>query len=293
MYQLSRILLAILPFLFFGSCKKSFNTEIYTQEFIIDEGLEIELLAAEPLLKSPVAMDFDLKGRIWTVELTGYMRDVEGSDEDLPDGRISFLIDTNGDGVMDQKNVFLDELVLPRAIKCYNGGLLYAEPPNLWWVPINDDDKPGVKILVDSMYTNGGNVEHMPNGLLYNIDNWIYNAKSDRRYRLKNGKWEIEPTVYRGQWGISNDELGRLFYNTNSHPLFGDHVLPNSFDQNPFLNKANVYNQNIAITRKFYPYQATAVNRGYQEGVLMPDGKVSEFTSACSPLIYKGGTFGD
>ena len=265
----------------------------YTSEYILKEGFEIEALVTEPMLMNPVAMDFDLKGRIWTVELTGYMRDIDGSDEDFPDGKISFFNDHNQDGIADEKVVFLDSLVLPRAIKCYNGGLLYAEPPNLWWVAINDDDTPGERVLVDSMYTNGGNVEHMPNGLLYNIDNWIYNAKSDRRYRFKDGVWEISPTLYRGQWGITNDEIGRLFYNDNSNPLFGDHVLPNSFDKNEYLAKSEVYKDNIAGTRKFYPYQPTAVNRGYQKGVLMPDGKVSNFTSACSPLIYKGSALGD
>ena len=265
----------------------------YSEEFILKEGFKMDALITEPLLTGPVALDFDLKGRIWTVELTGYMRDIDGSDEDYPDGRISFFKDNDKDGSPDEKVVFLDELVLPRAIKYYNGGLLYAEPPNLWWVEVKDDDTAGERILVDSMYTNGGNVEHMPNGLLYNIDNWIYNAKSDRRYRLTNGLWEIEPTIYRGQWGITNDRAGRLFYNDNSNPLFGDHVLPNSFDQNEYLERKNVYKSNIVGTRKFYPYQATAVNRGYQKGVLMPDGKVSNFTSACSPLIFKGDAFGD
>ena len=271
------------------SCTKESD---YTSEFLLKEGFEMTAVVTEPMLKGPVAMDFDLKGRIWTVELTGYMRDIDGSDEDYPDGKISFFKDHNHDGIADEKVIFLDSLVLPRAVKYYNGGILYAEPPNLWWVELKEDDSPGKRVLVDSMYTNGGNVEHMPNGLLYNIDNWIYNAKSDRRYRLKNGIWEVEPTIYRGQWGITNDETGRLFYNDNSNPLFGDHVLPNSFDQNQYLKKKAVYKDNIAETRKFYPHQATAVNRGYQKGVLMPDGKVSNFTSACSPLIYKGNALG-
>jgi len=89
--------------------------------------------------------------------MTGYMRDIDGSDEKEPDGKISILEDTDGDGVMDNKKVFLDELVLPRAIELINGGLLYTEPPNLWWVPI-ENDQPGEAQLVDSMYANGGNV---------------------------------------------------------------------------------------------------------------------------------------
>ena len=288
----------ILKYLFLLSCCcllsncQIGNDEINTKEFLLKEGFKIELVAAEPLLKAPVAIDFDLKGRIWAVEMTGYMRDIDGNDEHYPDGRICFLKDNDQDGVMDEKVVFLDSLILPRAVKCYNNGVLYAEPPNLWWVEVKDDDTPGERILVDSMYTNGGNVEHMPNGLLYNMDNWIYNAKSDRRYQYKNGKWVVEPTIYRGQWGITHDGIGRLFYNDNSNPLFGDYILPNSMEENVYLEKEESLHQNIAGTRKFYPYQATAVNRGYSEGVLMPDGKVSMFTSACSPLIVKGSNLG-
>ena len=78
------------------------------------------------------------------------------------------------------------------------------------------------KLLVDAAYAEGGNVEHQPNGLFRALDNWIYNAKSDKRYRKKGDKWLIEKTHFRGQWGISQDDYGRLFYNNNSENLLGD-----------------------------------------------------------------------
>ena len=70
--------------------------------------------------------------------------------------------------------------------------------------------------MVDSAYAEGGNVEHQPNGLLRAMDNWIYSAKSDKRYRRKEGEWLTERTHLRGQWGITQDDYGRLYYNTNS-----------------------------------------------------------------------------
>ena len=123
------------------------------------------------------------------VEMTGYMRDIDGSDEKEPDGKISILEDTNGDGVMDYKKVFLDELVLPRAIELINGGLLYTEARQIYGgLPI-ENDQPGERQLVDSMYANGGNVEHAPNGLLYNLDNWIYSAKCGPSIPFK--RWKM------------------------------------------------------------------------------------------------------
>jgi len=237
-----------------------------------------------------VEIEFDERGRIWTLEMTGYMRDIDGSGEDIPDGKISILEDTNGDGRMDKKTVFLEELVLPRAIELVNDGLLYAEPPNLWWVPI-ENDQPGEHQLVDSMYALGGNIEHAPNGLLYNIDNWIYSAKSDRRYQYRDGQWIIEVTKSRGQWGITSDDQGRLFYNNNSNPIFGDFLQPNQIYANPYFASKKLEGQNLSKTRRFYPIHSTLANRGYIEGVYDEEGKIKEFTSACSPLIYRGNQF--
>src|SRR5690606_24532811 len=128
------------------------------------DGVQLQLAAAEPLIEAPVTMDFDDKGRLWVVEMRGYMPNLNGDGEDVPNGRISSLEDSDGDGEADHVKPFLDNLVLPRAIAHVYGGLLYAVPPNLWFVEI-DNDKPGKRTLVDSLYSVGGNVEQQPNGL--------------------------------------------------------------------------------------------------------------------------------
>ncbi len=287
-----RILLIPIILLTLFACERSeLYDDITLDEFILEEGFRIELVAAEPLLDSPMDMAWDDQGRIWVAEMPGYMRDLEGSDEYLPDGRIVILEDTDGNGQMDQRTVFLDSLVLPRSLALVYGGLLYVETPSLYWISI-EGDKPGRRELVDSNYVRGGNIEHQPNGLLYNIDHWIYSAKSQHRYQRRNGEWIKEATAFRGQWGITNDDQGRLFYNDNSNTLFGDHVPPNVLHRNPYQKVRNAYQQNICPDRRVYPVQATAVNRGYQDGVLDPETqKLQHFTSACGPLIYRGSQF--
>src|SRR5437870_2338269 len=47
----------------------------------IDKGFRIEPFAAEPLIKSPVAMDWDEDGRIYVAEDTGYPLDTRRSEE--------------------------------------------------------------------------------------------------------------------------------------------------------------------------------------------------------------------
>lgn len=279
-----------LTIILLAACQAPPPGGITTDEFVLQEGFAIDLVASEPLLASPMAMTFDLEGRIWVVEMPGYMRDINGSDEQRPDGRIVILSDKDKDGRMDQRTLFIDSLVLPRAVSLAYGGLLYTDQSKLWWVAI-DGDQPGQKVLVDSVYVVGGNIEHQPNGLLYNLDNWLYSAKSNARYRLKDGKWLKEPTSFRGQWGISHDNEGRLFYNSNSSPLKGDYTTPNQFIKNPFLKPEASINQTIHENTLFYPIKATSINRGYVEGQLDSLGKAKAFTSACGPVIYKGDQF--
>ncbi|MCB4808233.1 c-type cytochrome [Tamlana sp. 62-3] len=277
-----------------SSCKtETKNTpEISLIDYKIESGFNIQVVASEPFLDAPVALDFDDAGRMWTVEMNGYMQNLEGTGDDEPNGVISILEDTNNDGIVDKKKVFIDSLVLPRAIAHVYNGLLYAEPPNLWFVEI-ENDKPKNKVLVDSLYADGGNVEHQPNGLLMNIDNWIYNAKSHFRYQRKDGVWLKEPTAFRGQWGITKDNFGRLFYNTNNMQLLGDYVLPNTAIENRYFKPKAVLGQSLTPNQKVYPLHPTLVNRGYVKGVLNSDSLLVNVTSACGPLIYRGNQFPD
>ncbi|TKC57547.1 dehydrogenase [Pedobacter hiemivivus] len=258
----------------------------------VEDGFEVKLVADEPLVVAPVALTFDNKGRIWAVEMVGYMPDVNGKGEDKPNGKIVILEDKNGDGVMDDRKVFLDSLVLPRAICLVDGGILVAESPNLWFYEIKND-QPGRRTLVDGKYADEGNVEHQPNGLLRAMDNWIYNAKSSKRYRKIDDKWIIEDTHFRGQWGISQDNYGRLYYNDNSTNLVGDYFSPGFGATNNNQRNVEGYSERIVKSNRVYPARSTpGVNRGYMPGVLDDSLRLKNFTAACGPVIYRGGLFG-
>ena len=257
----------------------------------VEEGFAVKLVAAEPLIAAPVALSFDEKGRIWVVEMMDYMPDTAGTGEDLPTGKVVILSDKNGDGIMDTSQVFLDSLVLPRAICLIEDGILVAEPPKLWYYQIKND-KPVNKTLVDSGYAAGGNVEHQPNGLFRALDNWIYNAKSDRRYKKAGNHWLIEKTHFRGQWGISQDDYGRLYYNTNSDNLIGDYFSPGLGAANEHQRKLAGFADNIVDDNRVYPVRPTpGVNRGYMQGVLDDSLRLVNFTAACGPVIYNGNLF--
>ncbi|WP_337067161.1 DUF7133 domain-containing protein [Pontibacter sp. 13R65] len=262
------------------------------QKMHLEDGFKVELVASEPMVIAPIAMAFDERGRMWVVEMMNYMPDTAGTNEEQPTGKIVILEDLNKDGLYENRKVFLDSLVLPRALCLVEDGLLVAEPPNLWFVEIRND-KPGKITLVDNKYSSGGNVEHEPNGLLRALDNWIYNAKSSTRYKKAGQQWLIEETHFRGQWGITQDDAGRLFYNNNSQNLLGDFFAPGLGATNPNQRSMAGYNENIVPDNRVYPVRATTgVNRGYMEGTLDEHLRLVNFTAACAPTLNRGLLFG-
>ena len=258
--------------------------------FELSPGLKIQLVASEPMVEDPVVITFDPDGRLWVVEMRGYMPDINGKGEKEPVGRVSVLADTNYDGQMDVSKIYIDSLIMPRAIALVPGGALVVENEALWLTQDLDGDlQADTKTLLDSAYAGGSNPEHSGNGLWRNIDNWYYNAKSRFRYHLVDGKWQRDSTEFRGQWGISHDDKGRLYYNYNWSQLHADLVPPNYLARNKNHTSTTGIDHGLTIDRRVYPIRSNpAVNRGYIPGTLDKEGRLLEFTAACSPFFYRG-----
>lgn len=258
--------------------------------FQLEPGLKIELVASEPMVQDPVAIAFDAHGRLWVVEMRGFMPTIEWEEENQFVGRISVLEDIDGDGRMDQSTIYLDSLVMPRAIALLEGGALVAENQALWLTQDLDGDlRADTKTLIDPDYAGSDSPEHSGNGLWRGLDNWYYNAKSRFRYRLVDGEWRRDSTEFRGQWGLSHDDKGRLYYNYNWSQLHADLVPPNYLSRNKNHTPTTGIDQGLTVDRRIYPIRPNpAVNRGYIPGTLDEAGRLLEFTSACSPFYYRG-----
>ena len=159
-----------------------------------------------------------------------------GVDRAGPLGRVSVLEDTDDDGTMDKKTVFLDGL-LPRAGRSSIAGCSSPSHPTSWLARDTDGDlRADTKELVTNTYGRlEANVEHNANSLLWALDNWMHTSETDVFLRLRNGAFEVRKTLSRGQWGASQDDAGRIYRNSNESVLHVDLVPTPYYARNPNL----------------------------------------------------------
>lgn len=168
--------------------------------FVVPQGMQIRLLAAEPLIHEPSGICWDERGRVFVCELHGY--NVEGQidiDELNKSGQldttvrrlaaseqaktkaeaetygtVKLLRDTDGDGVMDKAVVWADRLPPCYGLTAANGGLIVACAPHIVFLKDTDgDDLPDVN---ERLFTGFGTgmLERGINAPTHGPDGWIY-----------------------------------------------------------------------------------------------------------------------
>jgi mono/diheme cytochrome c family protein/glucose/arabinose dehydrogenase len=271
------------------------SPEAAMKTFYLPPGYHVELVASEPLVQDPIFMDWDFQGRLWVIEMPAFIPDLGPKHDRDPVCDIVVLEDTNNDGKMDKRTVFADHLILPRTIKIIDHGVLVAEPPNLWLMrDTNGDLRVDTKdLLTDTFGDRDASVEHNANSLFWALDNWMYTSEHTKYYRLKNGKLEVAPTLPRGQWGVTQDDVGHIFRNTNSQALNVDLVSTRYFLRNPNLARTRGMYESLVDDRRelnaTFPVRPNrGVNRGYQTGQLREDGTLATYTAVSAPTVYRG-----
>ncbi|MSU72417.1 MAG: dehydrogenase [Opitutus sp.] len=263
------------------------------KSFRLPPGYRMELVASEPLISAPVAIDFDPDGRIWVVEMRGYQNNPEGSDRLNPVGRISILEDTNGDGKMDRSTVYLDGLVLPRSIKVLSDGVLVAEPPNVWFTrDTNGDGRADEKVsIADDYGLKEGNPANSPSGLMWGMDNRLHSTTYSGFFRRIDGKWTKTSAPALGKWGLGMDDFGRTYMAGSSGPLRANLIAVDYQLRNPHIDGAGGVHEIIAAPAQLevWPARPTpGVNRGYQKDGLRKDGTLVHYTAAAGLTIFRG-----
>src|SRR5260370_13426866 len=149
---------------------KPLSTEDALKSFQTRPGFRIELVAAEPLIQSPVAMDWDENGRLFVVEFPEYNqnqnKDFKGH------GCVRMLEDTKGTGKYDKSTVYVDNLDCPVAVACYDGGIFVGAVPHIWYFQDSKGDgQVDIRKLVFTGFNPADAREAMMNSFRCGLDN--------------------------------------------------------------------------------------------------------------------------
>lgn len=253
-------------------------------------GYHLQLVASEPMVSQPVAIAWDGDGKMYVAELNTYMQDVNGTGEHNPTCKIKLLQDTNGDGVMDKMTVFADSLVLPRTIQPLDHGRLLV---TLTWTNdvfcFQDTNGDGVAdkktVVYSSTAINNANLEHQKSGLIWNLDNRMYITYDPTRFTLSGDKviGENLPDGNPEQWGLANDDYGRLFYSSA-----GSEVPALNFQQNIHYGKLDFRDRYDRDFLAVWPIVTTPDVQGGLSHLRKTDSTLTVFTSSNGQSIFRG-----
>jgi putative membrane-bound dehydrogenase-like protein len=208
------------------------------KSFQLRPGFRIELVASEPLIRSPVAVDFDESGRLFVVEFPEYNQYANPGSKER--GCVKMLTDTNGDGIFDKASEYAAGLDSPVAVACWDGGVFVGVVPDLWYFKDTDGDgRADVKRKVLTGFERDRAGEAMLNSFRWGPDNRFHiatglaggnlrradqedaKATSVRRQNIlfdpRTG--DFEPTSGGGQHGMSLDDWGDTVTCSNSNPF--------------------------------------------------------------------------
>ncbi len=259
------------------------------QKFVLPAGYHLELVASEPMIAEPVAIAWDGNSKMYVAQMETYTQDADGTDTKKPISRVMLLEDTNGDGKMDKSTVFIKNMVLPRMLLCVNHELLVNETDTYDIYSYKDTNGDGISDVKKIVYKVGkvapGNLEHQRSGLIWNIDNYIYQTVDPIRFRYVNGvlKPDSLHSGSNGQWGLTSDNYGRLFFSRAGGENAGS-----GFQINPKygqLEFSDAYSE-----EKFSPVYSLIQNPDVQGGLARnrPDSTLNHFTAANGQSIFRG-----
>lgn len=299
--------------------------ELAAEKLEVHPEFEISLVAAEPLVNKPFNLEWDEKGRLWVVESPEYpngLRQVNtetwkdtgsvkpGEYERKPLDRISILRDTDGDGVMDTKHVFADNLELATSFVLHRNGVIVSAAPDIWY--LEDTDGDAVADKRTKLYTGlgTGDTHAVMNNMRWGADGWIYTTHgysagevqalgkgaSKELVQIGSGVVRFKPdgtaiemfsSKNGNTWGLEAAWNGDIFWTQpTSGTVFFHTVLPEYVLGKGRLPGVNGWNG--MITR-----QTTYPLMNWEQQAYVQIDQVGQFTAAAGCAVYEGGAWPD
>jgi putative membrane-bound dehydrogenase-like protein len=231
--------------------QRGFEAETAVTKLHVAEGLQVELFAAEPLVRQPVTMTVDDRNRVWVIQYLQYpepagLKRVSGDKYDRirydrvpqppPHGprgadRVTILEDTDGDGRADKAHDFVDGLNIASGLALGHGGVWVLQSPYLlYYRDRNQDDRPDGEPQVRLIGFGLDDAHSVANSLQWGPDGWLYGAHGStvnanvRGVRFQQGIWRYHPPTDRFElfsegggntYGLDFDRYGNAIAGTN------------------------------------------------------------------------------
>jgi putative membrane-bound dehydrogenase-like protein len=218
---------------------------------VLPEGFRAEILASEPMVRQPITLSFDERGRAWVIEYLQYPNpaglkpvtvdvylrtEYDRVPEPPPRGprgadRVKILEDTDGDGQADKETVFVDGLNIASGLAVGHGGVFVAQAPYLLFYPDRDrDDRPDgdPEVLLSGFGLQ--DAHSTVNSLQWGPDGWLYGVQGStvtariRGLEFQQGVWRYHPRTRAFElfaegggntWGLDFDAAGNAFGSSN------------------------------------------------------------------------------
>ena len=256
------------------------SVEESQKAFILPDGYRMEIVLDENSIKEPVVCAFDGNGRMYVCEMRTYMQDIDGTGELAPGGRVSRHECTKGDGVFDKHTVFADGLLLPREVLPLDDRVLINETNTNDIYAYRDTKGTGIsdsKELFFAGGARGGNLEHQQSGLIWAMDNWMYQAVNAFRLRIK-GKEVLKETTpgNGGQWGANQDDYGKMWFVQG-----GGEIGPLNFQTPIIYGGLNLPDQSPPDYREVWPLVGLADVQGGYDRFRPVNKTLNHFTATC------------
>ena len=268
-------------------------------------GFHAELVAAEPLIESPVAIAFGLDGRLWVAEMSDYPQGKSASQEESDSGgRIKCLYDDDHDGRYDRSEVFLGGLPYPTGVTVWRNGVLICAAPDILFA--QDTNGDGKADKVEKLFTGFAthNYQARVNSLEYGLDGWMYGScglfggeitsvktgevigLGQRDFRFRPDTGILEPATGATQQGRVRNDWDDWFGCDNStllkHYPLADHYLR----RNPYLTPSTTV---VGIAAGPEPGRLFSLSK---QVLFMLSGPPNRPTAACGLGIYRDDRLG-
>ncbi len=272
--------------------------------FQIEPGYKIELVAAEPIITDPVAIDFDQLGRMFVAEYTDYPVGPKDPDA-LPLSQVVLLEDVDSDGHMDKRTVYAKHLKFCHSLMAFRDGILACtETQIMYLADTNGDNVADVR----EVWFDGFTPAHpqMQIGCpRWGFDNWIYLTYGHGKvqclrpgfeskeaveiprvdFRFHPDTMQFEANSGAGQFGNTIDNFGHRFFSSNRNPIMTDVLSLDVVGRNPFAGVSVGHTDVGPSGEKTQVFPLVAMKSNYLS-------HAGTHTSACGVTAYRGGQFG-